>query len=143
MKLKFLLIANPFFLLKIKYLKINMLKNGSKKGFLLVKMDFAFLPTAFIVYWILVHCRVGSLEIKPCPVARLAKVHCRVGSLEKHKQNNQHISKVHCRVGSLENYYSLQLLTSNVHCRVGSLESFRAGILPHTMVHCRVGRFKF
>ena len=39
-----------------------MLKNSSKKGFLLVKMDFAFLPTAFIVYSILVHCRVGSLE---------------------------------------------------------------------------------
>ena len=39
-----------------------MLKNGSKKGFLLVKMDFAFLPTAFIVYGILVHCRIGSLE---------------------------------------------------------------------------------
>ena len=35
-----------------------------KKGFLLVKMDFVFLPTAFIVYWILVHCRVGSLEIE-------------------------------------------------------------------------------
>ena len=40
-----------------------MLKNGSKKGFLLAKIDFAFLPTAFIVYGILVHYRVGSLEI--------------------------------------------------------------------------------
>ena len=40
-----------------------MLKNGSKKGFLLVKIDFAFLPTTFIVYLALVHCRVGSLEI--------------------------------------------------------------------------------
>ena len=40
-----------------------MLKNSSKKGFLLVKMDFAFLPTTFIVYWILVHYRVGSLEM--------------------------------------------------------------------------------
>ena len=37
-----------------------MLKNGSKKGFLIVKLRFAFLPTAFIVYWILVHYRVGS-----------------------------------------------------------------------------------
>ena len=62
MKIKFLLIANPFFLLKIKYLKINMLKNRLKKGFLIVKLRFAFLPTAFIVYWILVHYRVGSLE---------------------------------------------------------------------------------
>ena len=39
-----------------------MLKNGSKKGFLLAKMDFAFLPTTFIVYRVLVHYRVGSLE---------------------------------------------------------------------------------
>ncbi|KES14718.1 hypothetical protein GASC598P17_001700 [Gilliamella apis SCGC AB-598-P17] len=39
-----------------------MLKNGSKKGFLIVKLRFFFLPTAFIVYGILVHCRVGSLE---------------------------------------------------------------------------------
>ncbi|WP_232343817.1 hypothetical protein, partial [Gilliamella sp. W8128] len=31
--------------------------------FLIVKLRFAFLPTAFIVYWILVHYRVGSIEI--------------------------------------------------------------------------------
>ncbi len=63
MKLKFLLIANPFFLHKIKLLKINTLKNHLKKGFLLAKIDFAFLPTTFIVYSILVHYRVGSLEM--------------------------------------------------------------------------------
>ena len=40
-----------------------MLKNGSKKGFLLAKMDFAFLPTTFIVYRVLVHCCVGSLKL--------------------------------------------------------------------------------
>ena len=40
-----------------------MLKDSSKKGFLLVKIDFAFLPTTFIVYRVLVHCRVGSLEM--------------------------------------------------------------------------------
>ena len=62
-----------------------MLKNGSKKGFLLVKMDFAFLPTAFIVYWILVHCRVGSLENLTPTSFWLGFVHCRVGSLEKAK----------------------------------------------------------
>ena len=39
-----------------------MLKNSLKKGFLIVKLRFFFLPTAFIVYWILVHYRVGSLE---------------------------------------------------------------------------------
>ncbi len=59
-----------------------MLKNGSKKGFLLAKIDFAFLPTAFIVYWILVHCRVGSLENLPTRCACPRDVHCRVGSLE-------------------------------------------------------------
>ena len=39
------------------------IKKSLKKGFLIVKLRFAFLPTAFIVYWILVHYRVGSLEI--------------------------------------------------------------------------------
>ena len=59
-----------------------MLKNGSKKGFLLVKMDFAFLPTAFIVYWILVHYRVGSLEKHQDHAMLAYLVHYRVGSLE-------------------------------------------------------------
>ena len=94
--------VNPFFGLKIKYLKINMLENGSKKGFLLVKIDFAFLPTTFIVYRFLVHCRVGSLESSRC--RRLGRLH------------------VHCRVGSLENPNASQLVVVGVHCRVGSLE---------------------
>ena len=59
-----------------------MLKNGSKKGFLIVKLRFFFFPTAFIVYWILVYCRVGSLE-KPTGEYNDDKwVYCRVGSLE-------------------------------------------------------------
>ena len=57
-----------------------MLKNGSKKGFLIVKLRFAFLPTAFIVYWILVHYRVGSLEIRPPFRYSYRTVHYRVGS---------------------------------------------------------------
>ena len=61
-----------------------MLKNGSKKGFLLVKMDFAFLPTAFIVYWILVYCRIGSLEIQTIQSQRTHQVYCRIGSLESY-----------------------------------------------------------
>ena len=60
-----------------------MLKNGSKKGFLLVKIDFAFLPTTFIVYLALVHCRVGSLENTFASHFMMNGVHCRVGSLEK------------------------------------------------------------
>ena len=59
-----------------------MLENGSKKGFLLVKIDFVFLPTTFIVYRFLVHCRVGSLEMKKHKVVFYLTVHCRVGSLE-------------------------------------------------------------
>ena len=60
-----------------------MLENGSKKGFLLVKIDFVFLPTTFIVYRFLVHCRVGSLEMRAMQVLGPRYVHCRVGSLEK------------------------------------------------------------
>ena len=59
-----------------------MLKNSSKKGFLLVKIDFAFLPTTFIVYWVLVHCRVGSLERLDVRAINTASVHCRVGRLK-------------------------------------------------------------
>ena len=60
-----------------------MLKNRLKKGFLIVKLRFAFLPTAFIVYWILVHYRVGSLEIFTIEREFTATVHYRVGSLER------------------------------------------------------------
>ena len=59
-----------------------MLKNRLKKGFLIVKLRFAFLPTAFIVYWILVHYRVGSLENYQIYIRLTRLVHYRVGSLE-------------------------------------------------------------
>ena len=59
-----------------------MLENSSKKGFLLVKIDFVFLPTTFIVYRFLVHCRVGSLETHGSMNNPKDTVHCRVGSLE-------------------------------------------------------------
>ena len=58
-----------------------MLKNGSKKGFLLAKIDFAFLPTTFIVYRVLVHYRVGNLEILLAINAQAYAVHYRIGSL--------------------------------------------------------------
>ena len=61
-----------------------MLENDSKKGFLLVKIDFVFLPTTFIVYRFLVHCRVGSLERNRKMGKSRGLVHCRVGSLENH-----------------------------------------------------------
>ena len=79
-----------------------MLKNGSKKGFLLVKMDFAFLPTTFIVYWILVHYRVGSLEIDIHECGAFFLVHYRVGSLETAIFLTGCGTVVHYRVGSLE-----------------------------------------
>ena len=77
-----------------------MLRSGSKKGFLLVKIDFAFLPTTFIVCCVLVHCRVGSLEINNFAKIEQAEVHCRVGSLEIGVLSITVRSLVHCRVGS-------------------------------------------
>ena len=65
-----------------------MLKNRLKKGFLIVKLRFAFLPTAFIVYWILVHCRVGSLEKFKKSLDIHSPVHCRIGSLEMFQIEN-------------------------------------------------------
>ena len=79
-----------------------MLKNGSKKGFLLAKIDFAFLPTTFIVYRVLVHYRVGSLErFRYAPKAP-DFVHYRVGSLESNSSSDETPPMVHYRVGSLE-----------------------------------------
>ena len=78
------------------------MKNGVKKGFLLVKIDFAFLPTTFIVYRVLVHCRVGSLENYPAKLFEPVYVHCRVGSLEMSMLELAKLQIVHCRVGSLE-----------------------------------------
>ena len=99
-----------------------MLKDSSKKGFLLVKIDFAFLPTTFIVYRVLVHCRVGSLEIVKFLYTPNDCVHCRVGSLEKQQLQAQEEPSVHCRVGSLEMGDSICERTQKVHCRVGRLK---------------------
>ena len=100
------------------------MKNGVKKGFLLVKIDFAFLPTTFIVYRVLVHCRVGSLENSVESISFLNPVHCRVGSLEIQSANATYFLDVHCRVGSLENWFYKSHRGGSVHCRVGSLEIF-------------------
>ena len=97
-----------------------MLKNSSKKGFLLVKIDFAFLPTTFIVYRVLVHCRVGSLETSGILPDLRGEFHCRVGSLEIERQPSHELQPVHCRVGSLEKPYFLDCTKKSVHCRVGS-----------------------
>ena len=82
-----------------------MLKNRLKKGFLIVKLRFAFLPTAFIVYWILVHYRVGSLEMLTAHYRKTKEVHYRVGSLENVQKSGINDNNVHYRVGSLENTY--------------------------------------
>ena len=102
-----------------------MLENGSKKGFLLVKIDFVFLPTTFIVYRFLVHCRVGSLEKHASKRCRCWRVHCRVGSLEICHFHQNKNGWVHCRVGSLENQQLPVNTMQPVHCRVGSLENVR------------------
>ena len=60
-----------------------MLKNRLKKGFLIVKLRFAFLPTAFIVYWILVHYRVGGFFTNHKKPNQTAIVHYRVGGFFK------------------------------------------------------------
>ena len=99
------------------------MKNGVKKGFLLVKIDFAFLPTTFIVYRALVHCRVGSLEMHKKDKKTNIMVHCRVGSLETLFYSCEYNLAVHCRVGSLENKGDKTYIQDTVHCRVGSLEN--------------------
>ena len=53
----------------------------------------------------------------------LVLVHCRVGSLEMQRVIFFTGSEVHCRVGSLEIKFTLWLVDLIVHCRVGSLET--------------------
>ena len=95
------------------------MKNDSKKGFLIVKLRFAFLPTTFIVYPALVHCRIGSLEIDLSPVTAIPAVHCRIGSLETTLYRGDYKNAVHYRVGSLEKRANLPITPPIVHCRVG------------------------
>ena len=91
-----------------------MLKNGSKKGFLLVKIDFAFLPTTFIVYLALVHCRVGSLETQVWQFVSANPVHCRVGSLEISLYLMHRYQLVHCRVGRFKFFSRYIILTKEI-----------------------------
>ena len=96
------------------------MKNGSKKGFLLAKIDFAFLPTAFIVYWILVYCRVGSLEIQISHHVNFMYVYCRVGSLENSITVKNTVVHVYCRVGSIEIYK--WRYNQEIHCLLNRLK---------------------
>ena len=59
----------------------------------MVKIDFAFLPTTFIVYWILVHYRVGSLESEAWDLMVAGAVHYRVGSLENMQEEPAHLER--------------------------------------------------
>ena len=53
-------------------------------------------------FQLVVHCRIGSLEICVDVVGLGGAVHCRIGSLEK-SHLVEHIKDiVHCRIGSLE-----------------------------------------
>ena len=95
------------------------MKNDSKKGFLIVKLRFAFLPTTFIVYPALVHCRIGSLEKFEEAIKKVKGVHCRIGSLETTLYRGDYKNAVHYRVGSLEKRANLPITPPIVHCRVG------------------------
>jgi len=55
---------------------------------------------------VLVHCRVGSLEID-------------INTVEQH-------TSVHCRVGSLERAWLLKFVLECVHCRVGCIKFARS-----------------
>ncbi len=56
-------LPDPFFLANLKYKYIQQVKKALKKGFFTSNFKFAFLLIRFIVCLVLVHCRIGSLEI--------------------------------------------------------------------------------
>ncbi len=71
---------------------------------------------------ILVHCRIGSLEVLTGGTGQGKSVHCRIGSLEELCWRSKSGSHVHCRIGSLEEIVFDADQDDSVHCRIGSLE---------------------
>ncbi len=57
------------------------------------------------------------------PATVFVLVHCRIGSLENQAVNQMVREKVHCRIGSLEICMLNLVYELQVHCRIGSLES--------------------
>ena len=59
------------------------------------------------VLWFLglVHCRIGSSEMRHFSVQRCKPVHCRIGSSENEAVDVALVSTVHCRIGSSETHY--------------------------------------
>ena len=51
---------------------------------------------------ILLHCRIGSLEMNNGQSAKASRLHYRIGSLEKHTHEVHKQVGLHCRIGSLE-----------------------------------------
>ena len=54
----------------------------------------------------------------------LILVHCRIGSLEIRRNRTVQRHFVHCRIGSLETLIGFGIDFENVHCRIGSLEKY-------------------
>ena len=72
-----------------------------------------------VLFILVVHCHVGSLEIIKSQHQQYLIVHCHVGSLENFKNNTIGFIVVHCHVGSLESYsqYDRVILVRSLPCR--------------------------
>ena len=56
-----------------------------------------------LVAFCIVHCQIGSLEMRYWLLVQSSPVHCQIGSLEIIKQVLSSATCVHCQIGSLEN----------------------------------------
>ena len=83
--------------------------------------------TGRLVFFGLVFCHVGSLEIASRPGSEHRAVFCHVGSLEKGTWGHRGAVDVFCHVGSLEISVKKQTGELAVLCHVGSLENHRQG----------------
>ena len=106
-------------------IKNQYIKKSLKKGFLIVKLRFVFLPTAFIVYWILVHCRVGRFKVESYHGTINGLVHCRVGRFKVVMLLGFPLNQVHCRVGRFKDIAKAPIRLASVHCRVGRFKASR------------------
>ena len=72
-----------------------------------------------------VNCRIGSLEILPCPAGVFRHVNCRIGSLEIGVVSRPDDVPVNCRIGSLEKMDSAVAVSNFqirfcIECRIAS-----------------------
>ncbi len=59
------------------------------------------------IRYLLLYCRIGSLEMTERQAGKRKELYCRIGSLERHHKGADVKLCLYCRIGSLEKLISL------------------------------------